>query len=71
MEEIVHVFIVVVLYVLYIILIPVIMILATPFILLWPGKKLADGRKEPKQIKKRYARIWKIWENTGLGLPTS
>jgi hypothetical protein len=71
MHALLHTLIVVFLYVFYILLIPVVMLFATPFILLWPGKKCANGTRKKKSIKKRYARIWEIMKSIGVGLPTS
>lgn len=71
MDEILEKIIVVFLYILFILLIPVIMLAATPIIFLYPGKKLKDGTRAEKNIKGRYGRIWKIWEDIGRGLPTS
>jgi hypothetical protein len=54
----------------YCILLPPILLLATPFILLWPGKRLGQGRRGPKDIKKRYKRILTIWVSVGASFPT-
>ena len=59
------------LYVFYIVLIPVIMIVATPFILLWPVKKGSEGKRGRRDIRGLYRKEWKIWEAIGLGLPMS
>ena len=65
MEALLYTVLVVILYVLYIILIPATMLVATPFILLWPGKKRSDGTREDRPIRNRYARIWKILGSFG------
>lgn len=71
MEAFFHTILVVSLYILYILLIPVVMIVATPFILILPGKKRDDGTRNKRPIKERYTRIWKVLEGVGVGLPTS
>jgi hypothetical protein len=71
MAEILHSIIVVILYVLYILLIPVVMLIATPFVCLWPGQKTIDGKRQKRDIRSRYKRVWKVWESLGVGLPTS
>jgi len=71
MDEFLRTLLVILLYILYIIMIPFIFLISTPFILLWPGKKRADGTREKRPIKKRFKQIWKFLENIGIGLPTS
>lgn len=71
MEEILRTVIVIFLYMTYILLSPVILLLATPFILLRPGRKGPGGTRGVKDIRGRYRKIWKLWESIGLGLPTS
>jgi hypothetical protein len=56
--------------VVYILLTPMILIVTTPFILLWPGRKRMDGTRENKNIGARYARVLRIWRDVGTGLPT-
>lgn len=70
MEELLRVIFVAFIYLVYILLIPVIMIVATPFVLLWPAKKGPGGERGRRDIRGRYARVWKILEGLGLGLPT-
>jgi hypothetical protein len=56
------------LFILFILLIPAAYLVATPFILLWPGKRLVDGSRARRDIKGRYRRVWKILEGLGLGI---
>jgi len=70
MEELLKAIFLALLYVVYILLIPVIMVIATPVVLLWPGKKAAGGKRGKRDIRGRYRKVWKIWENLGIGLPT-
>ena len=69
MEEFLRMLVTAFLYCLYIVLIPVALIVATPFILIWPGKKRANGSRARRPIGSRYARLFRIWKNIGLGLP--
>ena len=70
MEELITTVVVALLCMVYILLIPVIMLVATPIILLWPGKKESDGTRSKRDIRGRYRKLWRIWESIGLGLPT-
>ena len=45
MEELLTVILYVVLFFIYLLLLPAILIVATPFVLLWPGKKQTDGSR--------------------------
>jgi hypothetical protein len=69
MEEFLEKVLLAILFALYCVLLPFVLVLATPFILLWPGKKLRLGGRARKDIKGRYKRILKIWEWIGLGFP--
>jgi hypothetical protein len=71
MEELLRALVMILLYVLYIVLIPVVMLVATPVILLWPAKKGPAGQRGRRDIRGRYRKLWKVWESTGLGLPSS
>lgn len=71
MDDFLDTIMVVFLYIIFILCIPVVMIVATPFVLIWPGRKGAGGVREKRRIKRRYAGIWKIMESIGVGLPTS
>ena len=70
MEEILQTILVCLLYLLYILLFPVVMVVATPVILLWPGKRAPDGTRERRDIRGRYHKILKVWKSIGTGLPT-
>lgn len=59
-----------ILFVLYCVFLPIILVVATPFIVLWPGKRLRRGRRTRMDIKGRYKRILKLWWTIGLGFPT-
>ena len=56
------------LFVLYLFLFPVILLVCTPFILLWPGKRQADGTRRPKDIKARYLKVLRAYKSIGLGV---
>ena len=70
MEELLYGIMVAILYMIYVILILLVMLIVTPFVFLWPGKTKPDGKREKRNIRGRYKKIWKIWESIGLGLPT-
>ena len=70
METILETIVTLALYLLYIVLIPVVFALATPSILLWPGRRQSDGSRAKRDLRGRYGRMWKVLESTGLGLPT-
>ena len=61
---------VVMLFMLFMVLLPITLLIATPFILLWPGKRLRDGERAKKDIEGRYKRILNIWLEIGKGLPS-
>ena len=63
MEEILGVILVVVLFVLYLLLLPAILIVATPLVILWPGKKQTDGSRAPRYVGKRYLKILRLWKS--------
>jgi hypothetical protein len=69
MEELLTVILYVVLFLIYLLFLPAILIVATPFILLWPGKKQTDGSRAPKQVGQRYLRILKFWKSFGEYIP--
>jgi hypothetical protein len=71
MEEVLKTVFLALLFVLYVLLIPVIMLVATPVILLWPANRGPGGKRGKRDIRGRYRKLWKIWENLGIGLPTS
>ncbi len=71
MGGVLHTVFVVMLFMLFMVVLPFVLIAATPFILLWPGKRLPDGRRAKKDVEGRYRRILKIWEDIGRGLPAS
>lgn len=71
MEELLRTIVVILLYVLYIVLIPVITLVATPFVVLWPAKKGLAGKRGKRDIRGRYRKLWRIWESVGKGLPSS
>jgi hypothetical protein len=60
-EELLSVVLVVALVVVYIALLPAILLIATPFVLLWPGGKLSDGTRAPRRVGQRYLKILKLW----------
>lgn len=65
MEDILGVILYVLLFLLYILLLPLVLIVATPFVLFWPGKRQIDGTRVPKRIGERYLRILKGWRSIG------
>jgi hypothetical protein len=69
MEEFLQSLLHAILFAIWILLIPVVMLLATPFVLLWPAKKAPDGKRKKKNIPARYRRVWRIWIALGIGLP--
>jgi hypothetical protein len=71
MGDILQTVFVVMVYLIFILVLPFALIAATPFILLWPGKRLPGGRRAKRDIEGRYKRILKVWEDIGKGLPTS
>ena len=71
MGGILHTVFIVMLFMVSMVALPFVLIAATPFILLWPGKRLPGGSRAEKDIEGRYRRILKIWEDIGKGLPTS
>jgi len=66
-----HTVFIVMLFMVSMAVLPFVLIAATPFILLWPGKRLPDGSRAKKDIEARYKRILRIWEKIGKGLPSS
>ncbi len=54
-------------YLIYIVFVPVALIVVTPFVLLWPGRKREDGSREPKPVRQRYERIWNVLKAIGAG----
>jgi hypothetical protein len=60
-EEFLHSLILAIFFVLYLLLIPVILIIATPFILFWPGTRRGMN------IKGRYMRILRVLRDIGTG----
>jgi hypothetical protein len=69
MEEFLHRLLVALLFVVYILLVPIILVITTPLILLWPGRKRMDGTREGKNITARYRRVLRIWWEIGKGFP--
>ena len=57
-------------YFLYILLIPAVLLVSTPFILLWPGKRQVDGSRRRRDYRGRYRKILSLLKNLGLGLPS-
>lgn len=57
------------LYVVFIVLLPVALLVVTPFILLWPGKRLPGGGRAKPDIEGRYKKVLSIWLEIGKGLP--
>ena len=58
------------LFVLYMLAFPIVMLVATPFVLLWPGRKRPDGSRRPRKIAERYARVMRFYKSIGLGVAT-
>jgi hypothetical protein len=71
MGEILHTVFLVMLFMLFMVLLPFTLIVATPFILLWPGKRLPGGKRAKRDIEGRYKKVLKIWMEMGKGLPMS
>lgn len=69
MDDIVEFVIKVFLYIVFIISIPILFIVTTPFILLWPPGRDEQGNRKKRDIKGRYKKVWKIWESFGMGFP--
>jgi hypothetical protein len=63
MEEILGIILVVALLLIYLLLLPAILVVATPFVILWPGKKQTDGSRAPRNIGRRYLSILKFWKS--------
>ena len=59
----------VMLFMLFMVLLPITLVVATPFILLWPGRRLPGGGRAGRDIEGRYKRILNIWVEMGKGLP--
>ena len=60
----------VMLFMLFMVLLPVALLVSTPFILLWPGKRLPGGGRAKRDIEGRYKKILSVWIEMGKGLPT-
>ncbi len=57
-------------YMLLLVLLPFTLLVATPFVLLWPGRRLPGGGRAKRDIEGRYRKILDFWVELGKGLPT-
>ena len=59
----------VILFMIFLVLLPFALIVGTPFILIWPGKRLPCGGRAKRDIEGRYKKILNIWVEIGKGIP--
>lgn len=55
-------------FVLYLLFLPVLLVAATPFVLLWPGRKRPDGGRFPRNLRRRYRKLLEFYKELGLGM---
>ncbi|MGD9400635.1 MAG: hypothetical protein PVF95_00045 [bacterium] len=58
----------VMLFMIFMVLLPVALVVATPFVLLWPGKRLPGGGRAKRDIEGRYRKILSVWIELGKGI---
>jgi hypothetical protein len=59
----------VMLFMIFMVLLPVALVVATPLILLWPGKRLPGGGRAKRDLEGRYKKVLNVWVEIGKGLP--
>jgi hypothetical protein len=58
----------VMLFMVFMVLLPIVLIVTTPFMLLWPGRRLPGGGRAKRDIEGRYKKILNIWIEIGKGI---
>jgi hypothetical protein len=58
----------VILFMVFLVLLPVALVVGTPLILLWPGKRLPGGGRAKRDIEGRYKKVINVWVEMGKGI---